>query len=481
MDDQVLSALASALAPYMDAGAHKSSGGYRAMGHGFKATGVPAENVYLYDEGGLFGQCDGPAQLINALVGPTGFEGALTWVGTDTEREFVDALTAVTSSGTEQLTGCGDCVKISLKACAQLYCFGRMCRQTEELQFDRIGLRANANVPIKVLFGNITDPGGNVLIRQGESITDAFMLQTRSVAYALRLKNATVLWSGNPENNAGAYAEYQGFSLIVNSGKYDAYTQADCNALDSFILSYGNNALTSDGNLAVNEYFRRVVLELSTRAGAAGLDWSSATMYIVMSPNMWDGVAKRYACGGMDLCNITNSSVNGMRGDMNQAQIRYEEYLSRMALPINGRWYPVVLDHQIPETTGQANGICSDIYFITTSISGETITFGQYQDFNMTYGRTRNELVSMFGSDDIAITDNGRFALVRSNVRGCFDVQVITKPRIVAKMPFLLGRITNVCHNVTGRPLPDTSGSGRIYEQAGGRTFGPVPTLYSDC
>jgi len=101
-----------------------------------------------------------------------------------------------------------------------------------------------------------------------------------------------------------------------------------------------------------------------------------------------------------------------------QAQTRYEEFLSRRALPVNGRWYPVVLDSQIPQTTGQPNGICSDIYFITTRINGEAMTFGQYQDFNMTYGQTRSELVSMFGSDDIAITDNGRFAMVRDNSRG---------------------------------------------------------------
>lgn len=476
-------ALAQAFAQAINPLIQQNGQGYKTLyGLGRKADGTPDEHSYLYESGGLFGRCDGPSQLINALVGPRGFEKAMTWIGTDTENEYVDALTAITVNGSEQTAACGDCRTVTLQACSQLYCFGRFCRQAQELQFDRLGVRANDGVPIKALFGSLTDAAGNVLIGQGQQITDGFFLQARTAGYALRLHNSTLMWSGNPMNNNGqAYKEYKGFQLIVNTGKYDGYTETDCDALDSLLLNYGNNAITSDGTLAINDYFRRMVLEFQVRAEGAGLDWDTSTMYIVMTPNMWDGVAKRYACAGMDLCNITNTNANGMRGDMNQAMMRYEEYLTRMALPIYGRWYPVVLDSLIPETAGQANGICSDIYFITTTINGEEITYGQYQDFNMTYGRTRNELVSMFGSDDIAITDNGRYALVRDNSRGCFDMQVYTKPRIVAKMPWLLGRIQNVCHTLVQRPVADVSGSGRVYVQGGGRTITPPPTLYSEC
>ena len=85
----------------------------------------------------------------------------------------------------------------------------------------------------------------------------------------------------------------------------------------------------------------------------------------------------------------------------------------------------------------------------------------------------------MFGSDDIAITDNGRFALVRDNSRGCFDVQAYVKPRIVMTMPWLSGRIRNVCCDITETPLPSVTGTNGIYPKEGGRTITPVPTLYS--
>ncbi len=394
----------------------------------------------------------------------------------------VDAWTSIGESGAEQTAVCGDCISPTLQACAQLYCFGRFCRQTQELQFDKLGIHGNAAVPVKTLFGALTNADGTVEFPQGAEISDAFMLQTRSAGYLLRLKNSTMLWNGNVANgNGSAYQEYKGFENLINTGKNDVYTEIGCDGLDSFLLDYNNNAIASDGTFAITDWFRRMVLEFQRRAGGAGLDWASANMFIVMSPNMWDGVAKRYACQGIDLCNLTNNDNNRMNASNEGTQARYEEFLSRMALPIYGRWYPVVLDSQITETAGQANGICSDIFFITTSINGEEITFGQYQDFNQTYGQTRNELVGLFGSDDIAITDNGRFAMIRDNSRGCFDVQIYTKPRIVMKAPFLAGRIQNACHDVLGQPLPDVTASGRVYEVGGGRTIVSPPVLYDDC
>lgn len=460
--------MAKALAPIL-----AQNGGYA---YGQKATGAPGTAPYLYSEGGLFGRCDGNSTLINALVGPIGFEKVLQWIGTDTEKEFVSAWTDITIAAGEQSTVCGSCATAAMKACDQFYCFGRFCRQTQELQFDRLGTRANAGVPIRNLFGSITGPMGEVLVPMGSPISDDFYLQTSLVGYALRLKLAQMVWTGNPINNAGAYAEFNGFQNLVNTGKFDAYTQLACNALDSFLLNFANNAPAADGTFAIRSWFHRMVNQFRIRAAGAGMDWDSASMYIVMTPNLWDCVAKVYACAGVDLCSVTGQ--NRLNVDANQAQNRYESYLNSMQLPIDGKMYPVILDNLIPETTGQANGICSDIYFITTDISGRTITYGQYQDFNKTFGRVNDELRSMFGGSPIAITDNGRYAVIMDNVRGCFDVQAIAKPRIVAEMPQLLGRIRNVCCNVLGSPYPDVTASGRVYSVGGGRSTGVVSTLY---
>jgi hypothetical protein len=245
-------------------------------------------------------------------------------------------------------------------------------------------------------------------------------------------------------------------------------------------MNFGSNAPASTGTYSIASWFQRMVGQFIRRAEGAGFGWDTATMYVVMTPNAWDCVARAYACSGLELCAGASTS-RVLQQSADQARDRYEEYLSRMAVPIWGRWYPVILDTQIPETTGQPNGICSDIYFLTTEIQGEAILYGQYQDFNKTYGRVRQELVSMFGSDDIAITDNGRYAVIRDNERGCFDVQALTKPRLVAVAPWLSGRIQNVCCSVLQEPYPGVTGSGSVYEKDGGRSRTSVPTLYGEC
>lgn len=478
-------ALAEAIGPYLNSDkANIEYNGYVPHGlrhyQNYKASGTPSSDAYLYQNGGLFGRCDASPTLINALVGPIGFEAVLDWIGTNTQNEFVDAWTAATVTGNEQTTACGDCPTVDLQACEQLYCFGRFCRQTQELRFDRIGLMGNGQVPQRVLFGNIVDASGNVLAAQGDTVENAWWVQSRLAGYHLALRNSQMLWAGDPTNNDGDFQEYRGFQNIVNTGKFDSKTGIPCDSLDSFLMDLNFANFTSDGANSVRQFFKRMVDQFEVRASRAGFDWGSAEMFIVMHPNMWDCVSRVYACAGIDLCSVGDTN-NRFTASAEQAQQRHDEFLARRALPIGGRMYPVVLDSEIPQTTGQANGVCSDVYFITTRISGETIVWGQYQDFNSTFGSTHRELTSMFGSDHIMISDNGRFALVFDNSRGCFDVQIITKPRIISTMPWLSGRIQNACCDVLQEPFPDTSGTTGVYALDGGRSITNVPTLYGDC
>jgi len=448
---------------------------------GQKASGSPSTTAPIYGTGGLFGQCDGPSQLINATVGPIGIETVLNFYGTDTEREHVDTLTDIVESGSEQSTKCGDCVKVTNRACEQFYCFGRFCRQTEELAFDDIGVRATAATPKRTIFGAITDAMGDVLVPAGSQIDNAFYLQARSAGYALRYKNSLLMWSGNPNNNSGSYEEYIGLQLLVNTGKYDSRTMQLCDAIDSKLLNFAYQTPSAEGTYSIPNWFRSMVLYFQRRAGGANFDWNTATMVIAMSEDLWDCVSRVYACNGADLCQFPSSSEGEVTVSADQALERFHEIRGNSMLNILGKEYPVVVDSQIPQSTGQPNGVCSDVYFLTTEIDGEEVLYGQYQDFNETYGTVREEMTSLFGSDDIAITDNGRYALVRDNSRGCFDLQVYTKPRLVALTPWLLGRVQNVCcDNVLG-VYPDPTASGTVYEPDGGRSSVGAPTLYGDC
>ena len=98
MSDETLQQLARALQDVM------------AMGQ--KASGSPISPSNLYGKTGLFGRCDGPSTLVNAMVGPYGVESILDWVGNNTENEFVDTIKGISEEGSEQSAVCGDCVKV---------------------------------------------------------------------------------------------------------------------------------------------------------------------------------------------------------------------------------------------------------------------------------------------------------------------------------------------------------------------------------
>lgn len=436
--------------------------------------------VDWYQAGGLFGTVQGESILVNALVGPKGIEEQLMWTPTKVEKKFTDAITGTDTTTGNQSTVCGDCRTIALNACTQFYPLGRFCAQTPEEQFDNLGLMEVETVPVRALFGNITGPSGDVIIPNGVPITDRFYIDVRMVGYLLRKILGGLIWNGDPANSTLAYKEFKGLEMIVNTGKFDALTDLACPALDSFLMNAASNAWTADGTYAIRAWFARMVHQFAYRAEAAGLDWDTAQMFIVMTQNMWETVSRIYACAGLDLCADSASDANvSVNVSADQSVQRYHALLNSKMLPILGREYPVVIDNMMDETDNGDGTYTSDIYFLTTRINGEDVMYGEYQDFSSTFAGAAAELTRIFGSgnSDIAWTDGGRYALLKSQVRGCFDIQAILKPRIVARAPFLAGRIQNALASPlsTGFPDSDTYDNG-----ADGRTTSPLEYLYSE-
>ena len=465
--NQLMQALAQALAPHMGVG---------------KADGTPIE-TYGYSEGGLFGTCKQDPVLINAMVGPYGYMSKLDWVGTDVENPIVQSLTYMGSSGYSQSTACAACGTPTIRRCAQTSCFGRICQATEEFAFDELGLRANSNVPQLALYGNITDPAGNVLIGQGTRIQNLFTLHVGAAGYNLRREIGQMIWAGNPANNAGGYWEMTGFDLLINTGKVDALTNEACTALDSTLIDFAGANAGTEGDIV--RYLSALVSRILMRIETAGFNSDGAAIDIVMHPVLWDCVARAFACAADIQCEMWTS--DGQRTVTNDA-LAVEERLSRFknskVLPIGGKEYPVTLDNGITYTS-VGNEFQSDIYVITRRLpggpNGGTITWGEYQDFERTAGPALNDLRAWAGSSPIRLTDGGRFAVAGTDSGGfCFDAKVLTKPRIRMLMPQLSGRVQDVNCNPTLDPI-DPTGSGGDYAVDGGVAYTPPNDLYGDC
>jgi len=466
----VMQALAQALAPYLQGGVAR-------------ADGTPV-TTYGYSEGGLFGTCKQDPVLINAMVGPYGYMGKMRWLGTDTENPITQSLTYIGSSGYGQTTACSACGTPTIKRCAQTTCFGRICQQTEEFAFDELGLRANSNVPRLALYGNITDPEGNVLIAQGTEIQNLFTMHIGAAGYNLRREIGQMIWGGNPVNNAGGYWEMEGFDLLINTGKVDALTNVACPALDSTLINFGGLNAGTEGDIvrAISALIGRII----ERIEGAGFNSAEAGIDIVMHPSLWDCVVRAFACAADIDCQMWTAQAGWqtMINDALAVNERYAAMKNGLYLPVMGKNYPVTLDNGISYSS-VGDEFQSDIYIITRELpggpNGGTITFGEFQDFNATAGPALRDLRNWAGYRPINLTDGGRFAVAGQDSGGfCFDAKVLTKPRLRMLMPQLSGRVYDVNCNPTLDPI-DPTGSGGSYEVDGGVTYTPPNDLYGDC
>ena len=475
--NQIMQGLAQALAPYM--------GG--AVG---KASGTPI-TTYAYSEGGLFGSCKNDPVLINALVGPQGYEAKLQFQSTMTENPIVESLTRIASTGYAQSTSCADCGTPTIQRCAQTACFGRICQQTEEVLFDELGLKANNQVNQLSLYGNITDPAGNVLIRQGQPVTDMLTLYAVAAAYNLRRRLGELWWSGNPASNLGGYSEFPGFDLLINTGKVDALTGLGCDALDSVVSTFSNNVVGAAGSPSIVAQVAAVVRSIRYRIARAGFGLAGVQMDIVMHPTLWDCVADAWACEYGLSCQSTSANITMNNDAMALANLR-DGFIAEGYLPIDGINYPVTLDNGIAVTLrpyGDETSRCSTIYVITRVVpggppvpdspGGGVVTYGEYQDLNGTGGAAIRQFGNMF--NHLQVTDGGRYVVAAQESGGyCVDLKILSKPRLRMLMPWTSGRITNVCCVPAGT-YPDVSGKGGVYEVDGGASTTPPNYLYDDC
>lgn len=446
-----------------------------------RATGVPSGLAPMYGPGGLFGVCGVDPVLINACVGPVGFEQHMTWRGTDVLNPMYDALTFIGSTGYSQSGECADCGQPVFKECVQSACLGRICQMTNEHAFDQLGMRMNEGVPRVALFGNITAPDGTVLLGQGQEIADRFTLDLIGAAYNLRRRLGTMLWTGNPANSLGGYAEFPGFQQLINTGKFDAMTFVACEALDSYVRSYGNNVVGVAGSPNVVTAIAGLHRDVRYRIAGAGLNEDTAVTYIVMHPRHWEIIANVWYCDYGIVCANTGVTNEAMILDI---AARRDALLRSRRLIIDGIEYPVILDNSIPTTVapyGNTRMFCGDIFGITTQIEGELVTWGEFQDFARTCAPEIAYWRANYGNQPIAITDGGRFMHAPTTEGGfCFDARVLTKPRVMMKMPWTSWRLTDVCV-VPAADYADVTGSGGLYEREGGIYTKPYMGLYGEC
>ncbi len=479
---QIMQAKAAAGTP-LDAGAI-----YK---HTANPSGTPS-TPYYNGPGGLFGVSQVPERdVFSTRVQTRGLLSALNWRASADMYPLFPYLTGFqTYSGSQPTTSCGTCKTPGAgKSCYQTAPFGKNCRDTRELDIVRVGQRIDRGDTFD--YRLVNDPLAQDLTRalfpglpEAAALVNGREALARMIEAGISLTNelCPLLYTGDPANNSGDYAEFMGLDMLIGTTKVDALTQTDCPSLDALVRDWNYGSVT-DMSLDIVREIAYIARYLKNNASRMGYD--PTTWVIVMREGLFYELTSIWPCAYLtNRCWVNDSanidavpSVNAADGIRLRDEMRNQQYLL-----IDGQKWTVVFDDCIvEENSGNTNKIsatcfASDIYFVPMTVLGGTIvTYMEYYDFSGAV-----QAANDWNYQGTFWTDGGRYLWARlPNVSTCIQLKVKHWPRLIFKAPFLSARLTNVqyCPLIHNRePLPTDA----YFVDGGVSTPRAAPSYYSD-
>lgn len=422
--------------------------------YGQKApTGTPTTN-WVHGPGGLFGQAS-DNEVISLRVSPRGlgsFLPALPSVFTNPLFPYVTGIEE--NSGSEPDGACDTCLSGVIESCYQTAQFGRICRETPELEVNRTIERINQGDVDLVLLNDML--GGADIFTAVRSMDKATIMQAATalgmleVSVLLQNKLVPMVWQGNPANNIGTgYRECPGLDLLIGTGKIDALTGTACSALDSDVKDFNYNAInTTDavGNFTIVRYVEFMEQYLYHNADRQQL--LPTTWALCLRPEAWYELATIWPIAWHVTRNITLPNNATLNLDAAEMRRMSQEMMAGMFIDVNGRRHPVITDDGIFESdsTNDANvpagSYASTFYWVPlTFLGGRQATFFQHKDY-----RAEAPDINLARSADTYWTDDGRFNWTVERVKWCYTLSGKIEPRVILKVPQLAGKIEHILY-----------------------------------
>ena len=418
-------------------------------------TKAPANFMTAQQLHGITGTFSTPGldrDIISTHVRPHGIAGALPMFPSVMEDPRFGALTGFSDDiGNEPATPCADAPTGYIKACNLTAQFGRIHRDTETIEMDKVMLRVNR--------GDFTD-----LILHGfklgqevqagmyprnldptQIINVVTASQMVSVGERMFRLLSNHIWQGSPANNnaGGGYKEFPGLDAQIATGQVDADSNTACPSLDSDIKDFAYDLVCGNGRdiveyMSMLEYF---IFTLAEDTGMAPVKWMWA-----MRPQLW------YELTACWPCLYNTNKCTGIGGDHQvitdgRENVRERDNMRQgKFIDVNGRRYPVMTDTGIFENNNINNGnldagqYASDIYFLPLTVNGSfPVLYRQYVD----YRQAAADIRFLRGKEDFW-TDAGIFSWALEQTKWCYKMSAKTEQRIVLRTPQLAGRIQNV-------------------------------------
>jgi hypothetical protein len=453
-----------------------------------QATGVPNAQM-LHGPGGLFSTFGIDSVVVNAHMTPRGLEGLLPVMPTVYTNPLYSFLTGFEGDGASEPSGkCDHCPSGVIESCIQTATFGRVCRSSQEIEINEIVNMINRGetTPLRLL-GEVLGPGGlaprdNVDVQGWINM----VIQAQMVLISILFQRALVpmVWAGNPTNNTagGGYAEFPGLDMLIGTGKIDAVTGVRCAALDSDIKEFNYGSIYGAAPDIV-QYMS--MLEWQLRNNARGMGLEPVDWVWCMRPETWFELTEiwpiRYNTGRQNLVTPTNTMImtDGRENVNDRDRMR-----GQMQIPVNGNWYPVIVDDGIVEESHDDNPLliadgefASDISFVPLRAAGMTTLYWETKDWR----GVPSQISMLQPTNPYWVSDGGRYMWTMEKLNWCFYLMGKIEPRIILRTPQLAGRIQHVkCAPLQHlrNPFPD-SGSPSFFFKGGNESYA-APTYYSE-
>jgi len=444
---------ANVLDALVDAIAEKMEGKYK---HDLP-TGFTLTTNYMHGPGGIFSAPGVERDVFATRIQPRGLLSMLPAQGTVDQNPIQPYLTGFTDeSGDEADAVCDDCVQAGeIKSCFQGTFFGRVCRETEPLELNRVGQRINRGefmdlrlVNDPLLSNDLMTVPGSVPKSTQSVLNREVLARWLTLGVAFENKLSKLIWTGNPTNNSagGGYMEYSGLESLVATGHTDVLTSTSCPSLDSDIKD-ANYASVEDDALTI--YYLLQMIYRYVRHNAEHMGMLPVQWVWVMKDALFRQLTDRWPCVyATGRCNATANDLSANVDAMVMRRMSDELYNGRY-LTVDGVNIPVVLDDYIPYETAATDAnldpgeFLSDIYLLPLTVrGGRPVTYMEYFDYSAANGTMQGIMDGRLTNE--YWTDGGRFLWTFSRTNWCVNWKAKIEPRLRLLTPHLAGRLQNV-------------------------------------
>lgn len=409
----------------------------------------PTGPASLFGSGGIFSTPGIEPDVITAYVRPHGLITELPRFPSVMESPLYPTITGFTDvSGSEPALPCDDAPAGYMKGCNLTAAFGRVARDTQTIEFDKVMLQLNRGVSTDLMLrGRVLGLGdlGPAGLSESDIVNIYTMAEMVTVGVNIERLLVNHFWQGNPANNnaGGGYKEFPGLDRQIATGQVDAETGVACEALDSDIKSFGENDITGTTPNIV-EYLSMLEFYLRYNATTMGLD--PVTWVIAMPPGMWFVLSEIWPCqyntnrcanaaigaGGASQVTLMGDDMTAMRDAMRQGNY----------IDINGNRYKVVTDVGIADDSYGFGSFISSIYMVPLTITGNfPVTYLEHVDY-----RAGARDVALLRGTEQFWTDRGMYSWATEFEKWCYKLSVKTEMRVILRTPQLAGRIDDIVY-----------------------------------